>query len=233
MSDPRGIEAIQEDELHHFEKDRHNIFIRNKSRLVAKGYKQEEGIDFKESFAHFARLKAVRMFIAYATHKNFTIFQMDVKNCISQWATERGSLCEKLLSWSSQKEDCTTTSTAEAEYVSLSACCAQVIWMRTQILDYGYKYNKILMYCDSKSAIAISCNLVQHLRTKHINIRYHFIKEHVEKGTVELYFIRTEYQLADLFTKALPKECFVYLVYRIGMRCMTPTQLESLEKLSS
>ncbi|GKA69372.1 retrovirus-related pol polyprotein from transposon TNT 1-94 [Tanacetum coccineum] len=80
-----------------------------------------------------------------------------------------------------------------------------VIWMSTQLLDYGYKYNRILMYCDSKSAIAISCNPVQHLKTKHIDIQYHFIKEHVEKGTVELYFVRTEYQLADLFTKALPK----------------------------
>ncbi|GJY23645.1 hypothetical protein Tco_0397303 [Tanacetum coccineum] len=62
------------------------------------------------------------------------------------------------------------------------------------------------MYHDSKSAIAISCNPVQHSRTKHINIRYHFIKEHVEKGIIELYFVGTEYQLADLFTKALPKE---------------------------
>ncbi|GJT86297.1 hypothetical protein Tco_1068014 [Tanacetum coccineum] len=142
-------------------------------------------------------------------------------------------LGEKLVRWSSKKQDCTAMSTTEVEYVSLSACCAQVIWMRTQLLDYGYKYNKILMYCDSKSVIAISCNLVQHSRTKHINIRYHFIKEHVEKGTVKLYFVRTEYQLADLFTKDLPKECFEYLVHRIGMRCMTPTQLDSLTKLSS
>ncbi|GJS27513.1 hypothetical protein Tco_0488133 [Tanacetum coccineum] len=89
------------------------------------------------------------------------------------------------------------------------------------------------MYCDSKSTIAISCNPVQHSKTKHIDIRYHFIKEHVERGTVEIYFVGTEYQLADLFTKALPKERFEYLVHRIGMRCMTPTQLESLTKLSS
>ncbi|GJX61481.1 hypothetical protein Tco_0294381, partial [Tanacetum coccineum] len=71
------------------------------------------------------------------------------------------------------------------------------------------------------------------LRQKHIDIRYHFIKEHVEKGTVELYFVGIEYQLADLFTKALPKERFEYLVHHIGMRCMTPTQLESLTKSSS
>ncbi|GKF29598.1 hypothetical protein Tco_0095940, partial [Tanacetum coccineum] len=90
-----------------------------------------------------------------------------------------------------------------------------VIWMHTQLLDYGYKYNQIPIYCDSKSAIAISCNPVQHSKTKHIDIRYHFIKEHVEKGTVEIYFVGTKYQLADLFTKALPKERFKYLVHRI------------------
>ncbi|GJR50447.1 hypothetical protein Tco_1400968 [Tanacetum coccineum] len=125
-------------------------------------------------------------------------------------------LGEKLVSWSSKKQDCTTISTAEAEYVSLYACCAQVICMRTQLLDYGYKYNIIPMYCDSKSAIAISCSPVQHSRTKHTDIRYHFIKEHVEKGMVELYFVGTEYQLAVLFTKVLPKERFEYLVQRIA-----------------
>ncbi|GJW46539.1 retrovirus-related pol polyprotein from transposon TNT 1-94 [Tanacetum coccineum] len=100
-------------------------------------------------------------------------------------STSRGIqfLGDKLVSWSSKKQDCTAMSSAEAEYVSLSACCAQVIWMRTQLLDYGFRFNKILIYCDSKSAIAISCNPVQHSRTKHINIRYHFIKEHVEKGS--------------------------------------------------
>ncbi|GKE43967.1 hypothetical protein Tco_1471251, partial [Tanacetum coccineum] len=77
----------------------------------------------------------------------------------------------KLVSWSLRKQDCTAMSTAEAEYVSLSTCCAQLIWMRTQLLDYGYKYNRIPMYCDSKSAIVISCNPVQHSKTKHIDIR--------------------------------------------------------------
>ncbi|GKD45007.1 hypothetical protein Tco_1269652 [Tanacetum coccineum] len=119
-------------------------------------------------------------------------------------------LGDKLVSWSSKKQDCTAISSAKAEYVSLYVCCAQVIWMRAQLLDYGFRFNKISIYYDSKSAIAISCNPIQHSRTKHINIRYHFIKEHVEKGTTELYFIGTEYQLADLFTKALPKERFEF-----------------------
>nr|GFA69095.1 copia protein [Tanacetum cinerariifolium] len=84
-----------------------------------------------------------------------------------------------------------------------------------------------------KHAIAISCNSVQHSRTKHIDVRYHFIKEKVEKGIVELFFVRTEYQLADLFTKALPVERFKYLVRRLGMRCLTPAELEALANESA
>nr|GEX26569.1 retrovirus-related Pol polyprotein from transposon TNT 1-94 [Tanacetum cinerariifolium] len=115
---------------------------------------------------------------------------------------------DKLVSWSSKKQDCTSMSSAEAKYVSLSACCAQVIWLRTQLTDYGFHFDKIPMYCDSKAAIAISCNPVQHSRTMHIDVRYHFIKEKVEKGIVELFFVGTEYQLADLFTKALSEDRF-------------------------
>ncbi|GJV49380.1 retrovirus-related pol polyprotein from transposon TNT 1-94 [Tanacetum coccineum] len=139
-------------------------------------------------------------------------------------------LGEKLVSWSSKKQDCMALSTAEAKYVSLSACCTQVLWMRTQLTDYGFHFNKIPIYCDSKSAIAISCNPVQYSRTKHIGVRYHFIKEHVEKGTIELYFVKTDYQLADLFTKALPAERFNYLVRRLGMRSLFPLELERLAK---
>ncbi|GJU68161.1 hypothetical protein Tco_1254420 [Tanacetum coccineum] len=139
-------------------------------------------------------------------------------------------LGEKLVSWSSKKQDYTVLPTAEAEYVSLSACCAQVIWMRTQLTDYGFYFNKIHIYYDSKSAIAISCNLVQHSRTKHIVVRYHFIKERVEKGTIELYFVKTDYQLADLFTKALPVDRFNYLISRLGMRSLSPHEIERLAK---
>ncbi|GJX04168.1 hypothetical protein Tco_0190084 [Tanacetum coccineum] len=124
--------------------------------------------------------------------------------------------------------DTRKSTSAEAEYVALSASCAQVMWMRTQLQDYGFNYNKIPLYCDSQSAIAISCNPVQHSRTKHIHTRYHFIKEQVENGIIELYFVRTEYQLADMFTKALPEDRFKYLVRRIGMRCLTPAELEVL-----
>ncbi|GKE87530.1 hypothetical protein Tco_1565005 [Tanacetum coccineum] len=140
-------------------------------------------------------------------------------------------LDEKLVSWSLKKQDYTALSTAEAKYVSLSACCAQVLWMRTQLTDYGFHFNKIPIYCDSKSTIAISYNPVQHSRTKHIAVRYHFIKEHMKKGTIELYFVKTDYQLADLFTKALPVDRFTYLVRRLGMHSLSPQELDRLAKL--
>ncbi|GKE44606.1 retrovirus-related pol polyprotein from transposon TNT 1-94 [Tanacetum coccineum] len=113
-------------------------------------------------------------------------------------------LGDKLVSWMSKKQDCIVMSSTKAEYAALSA-----------------------------SSIAISCNPVQHSRTKHIHIRYHFIKEQVKNGIIELYFVRTEYQLADMFTKSLPKDRFQYLVRRIGMRCLTPAELEVLTNESA
>nr|GEY68294.1 putative RNA-directed DNA polymerase [Tanacetum cinerariifolium] len=322
-------------------RDKENTVIRNKSHLVAKGYAQKEGVDFEESFAPVARLEAVRLFIAYATHKSFTVYQMDVKTtflygplkeevyvnqpdgfvdpyhpdkvyrlkkalyglkqaprawydelsnfmvsksvgtpmatkhldanlsgtpidqtkyrimvraliyltrlngsfdsdhtgCLDSRKSTSGGIQflggDKLVSWSSKKQDYTSMSSAEAEYVSLSACCAQVLWMRTQLTDYGFHFDKIPMYYDSKAAIAISCNPVQHSRTKHIDVRYHFIKDKVEKGIVKLFFVGTKYQLADLFTKALPEERFKYLVRRLGMRCLTPEESEVLSNESA
>ncbi|GJS00153.1 gag-pol polyprotein [Tanacetum coccineum] len=161
------------------------------------------------------------------------IFHADYAGCKDTFkSTFSGAqfLGEKLVSWSSKKQDCTALSTTEAKYMSLSACCAQVLWMRTQLMDYGFYFNKIPIYCDSKSAIAISCIPVQHSRTKHIAVRYHFIKEHVEKGTIELYFVKTDYQLAELFTKALPVDRFNYLVCRLGMRSLSPQELDRLAK---
>nr|GEV67767.1 putative reverse transcriptase, RNA-dependent DNA polymerase [Tanacetum cinerariifolium] len=362
--------------------DEENTVIRNKSRLVAKGYAQKEGVDFEESFAPVARLEAVRLFIAYVAHKSFTVYQMDVKttflygplkeevyvnqpdgfvdpyhpdkvtdsgrlymdsnklqgrgiqihqsrrgifinqakyaqeilkkhgmtscDCIgTPMATKHldvdlsgtpvdqtkyRSKVEALMYLTASRPDImhatcyyaryqaqptekhlTTvkrifrylkdtihmglwypkdtgfeltafsdsdhagcldsrkSTSSEAGYVSLSTCCAQVLWMRTQLTDYGFHFDKIPMYCDLKAAIAISCNPVQHSHTKHIDVRYHFIKEKVKMSIVELFFVGTEYQLADLFTKALQRERFKYLVRRLGMRCLTLAELEALE----
>ncbi|KAJ9541842.1 hypothetical protein OSB04_028348 [Centaurea solstitialis] len=98
------------------------------------------------------------------------------------------------------KPNCVSTSTAEAEYIAAANCCSQALWMQTQLREYGYTFNKIPILCDSNSAIAISANLVQHSKAKHI-IRYHFLKHHVEEGNVEMYFVNTEYQLVDPLLK--------------------------------
>ncbi|GKE41547.1 hypothetical protein Tco_1468831 [Tanacetum coccineum] len=111
-----------------------------------------------------------------------------------------------LVSWSSNKQKSKAISSTEAEYLCLSGCCAQILWMRSQLTDYGFLFNKIPLYCDNMSVIALCFNNVQHSRSKHIDIRHHFIKEQVENGMVKLYFVRTEYQLADIFTKPLTRE---------------------------
>ncbi|GKE87870.1 hypothetical protein Tco_1565345 [Tanacetum coccineum] len=122
------------------------------------------------------------------------------KDTFKSTSGEAQFLSEKLVSWSSKKQDYTMLLTAEAEYVSLSACCAQVLSMQTQLTDYGFHFNKIQSI------------------------------EHVEKGTIELSFVKTDYQLADLFTKALPVDQFNYLVCRLGMRSLSPQELDRLAK---
>nr|GEY49609.1 hypothetical protein [Tanacetum cinerariifolium] len=304
-----------------------NTVIRNKSRLVAKGYAQKEGVDFEESFSPVAWLEVVRLFITYAAHKSFTIYQMDVKTSflydhlkeevyvnqldgfvnpyhpdkvyrlkkalyglkqaprawydeISNFLISKGfskgsidptlfitkhkgdillvqiyvddiifgftnlNLSKRFKKLMHSKFEMSMIgelkfflgiqihqssrgifiNQAKSRVWVLSACCTQVLWMRTQLTDYGFHFDQIPMYCDLKAAIAISCNPaaiaiscnpVQHLCTKHIDVKYHFIKEKAKKGIVELFFVKTEYQLADLFTKALPIERFKYLVRRL------------------
>ncbi|GJZ97574.1 retrovirus-related pol polyprotein from transposon TNT 1-94 [Tanacetum coccineum] len=174
----------------------------------------------------------MKFFLGLQIHQSPKAFlDADHAECIDTRKSTSGGiqfLGDTLVSWMSKKQNCTAMSSAEAEYVALSASCAQVIWMRTQLKDYGFNYNKIPLYCDSQSAIAISRNPVQHSQTKHIHTRYHFIKEQVENGIIELYFVRNEYQLADMFTKALLEDRFKYLVKRIGMRCLTLADLEVL-----
>ncbi|GJZ46767.1 retrovirus-related pol polyprotein from transposon TNT 1-94 [Tanacetum coccineum] len=137
-------------------------------------------------------------------------------------------LGDRLVSWSSKRHKSVAISSTEAEYFAMSGCCAQILWMRSHLTNYGLGFNKIPMYCDNKSAIALCCNNVQHSRSKHIDIRFHFIKEHVENGVIELYFVNTEYQLADIFTKALARERIEFLINKLGMRSFTPETLKYL-----
>ncbi|KAJ9554351.1 hypothetical protein OSB04_018396 [Centaurea solstitialis] len=123
----------------------------------------------------------------------------------------------KLVSWTSKKQNSVSTSTAEAEYVAAGICCAQVLWLRNQLQDYDIQLSKIPIYCDNTSAIAIANNPVLHSKTKHIEVRYHFIRDHVMNGDIELHFVPTEYKLADLFTKPLDVTRFNMLISELGM----------------
>nr|GFB36140.1 retrovirus-related Pol polyprotein from transposon TNT 1-94 [Tanacetum cinerariifolium] len=278
MTDPAWIESMQE-ELLQFKRmdsdpipdnispltlkwifknkhDEEQTVIRNKSRLVVRGYRQAEGLDFEESFVPVARMEAIKLFLAYAAHKSFTVFQMDVKT-----AFLHGSL----------KEDvyvCQPEGFIDADHPSHVYKLKKALYgLKQAPRDSGFELTGFLyagyagckesfkstsgraqflgeklipIYCDSKSAIAISCNPVQHSRTKHVAVRYHFITEHVEKGTIELYFVKTDYQLADIFTKALLADCFNYLVrlldrfnylvHRLGMHSLSPQELDRLAK---
>ncbi|GJX57557.1 retrovirus-related pol polyprotein from transposon TNT 1-94 [Tanacetum coccineum] len=118
----------------------------------------------------------------------------------------------------------------KVEYIAMSGCCGQILWMRSQLTNYSFVFNNIPLYCDNKSAIALCCNNVQHSRSKHIDIRHHFIREQVENGVVELYFVTTDYQLANIFTKALPREQFKFLLPRLRMKSMSPETLKRLQE---
>nr|GEU29241.1 hypothetical protein [Tanacetum cinerariifolium] len=135
-------------------------------------------------------------------------------------------LGDKLVSWSSKKQKSIAISSIEAGYIVLSGCCTQILWMRSQLIDYGFQFNKISLYCDNKSAIALCCNNIRHSRAKHIDVRYNFIKEQVENEIVKLYFVWTEYQLANIFTKPLPRERFNFLIEKLDLRIMSPEMLK-------
>ncbi|GJT66706.1 copia protein [Tanacetum coccineum] len=137
---------------------------------------------------------------------------------------------DKLVSWSSKKQKSTAISTIEAEYIAMSRYSAQILWMRSQLTNYDFVFNKIPLYCDNRSAIALCCNNVQLSRSKHIDIRNHFIREQVDKGVVELYFVTTDYQLANIFTKALSRERFEFLLPRLGMKSMFPETIKRLQE---
>ncbi|KAK6143122.1 hypothetical protein DH2020_023470 [Rehmannia glutinosa] len=116
-------------------------------------------------------------------------------------------LGNRLFSWFNKKQNSIATSTTEVEYIAACSCCAQVLWMRQQLGDYNIEEREILIMCDNTSAIAITQNLVLHSRTKHIDVRYHFIRDHVEKKDITLEYISIE-RLGDIFTKPLYESRF-------------------------
>nr|GEW09645.1 hypothetical protein [Tanacetum cinerariifolium] len=166
-------DASSSGDIYKVKLDEYGDVLKNKSRLVAKGYRQDEGIDFEKSFSPVARIEAIRIFIANAANTAMALTayaDVDHAGCQDTRRSTSGSaqfFGDKLVSWSSKTQKSTTISTTE------------------------------------------------HSRSKHIDIRHHFIRDQVEKGVVELYFVTTDYQLADIFTKALPRERFEFLLPRL------------------
>jgi hypothetical protein len=120
-------------------------------------------------------------------------------------------LGRSLVSWSSKKQTSVSLSTAEVEYVAAGQCCAQLLWMRQTLRDFGYNLSKVPLLCDNESAIRLADNPVEHSRTKHIDIWHHFLRDHEQKGDIDIYHISTENQLADIFTKPLDEKRFCRL----------------------
>ena len=120
-------------------------------------------------------------------------------------------LGRSLVSWMSKKQNSVALSTAEAEYIAAGACCAQILYMKQTLLDYEVVLDKVPLLCDNESAVKLANNPVQHTRTKHIDIRHHFLRDHVAKGDISLENVGTENQLADIFTKPLDEARFCML----------------------
>jgi hypothetical protein len=126
-------------------------------------------------------------------------------------------LGRSLVSWASKKQNSVALSTAEAEYIAAGHCCTQLLWMRQTLRDYGYKFSKIPLLCDNESATRMAENPVEHSRTKHIVIRYHFLRDHQQKGDIEISYVSTKEQLADIFTKPLDEQTFTKLRHELNI----------------
>ncbi|GJZ92543.1 retrovirus-related pol polyprotein from transposon TNT 1-94 [Tanacetum coccineum] len=286
-------------------KDEVGTVVRNKARLVAQGFIQEERIDYDETFTLVVRMESIRIFIAFATYMNFIVFQMNIKSTFlnrklkeevyvkqppsfesSEFPDYVCKLDKALYGMKQEPRACSLVKTlmvspnnpgpnlaskpvnktsyrgmigslmylaaskpnihfstclyaryqanpkeshlttvkrifrylkAKAEYVVAIGCCANILWMKSQLIEYDIHYKMVPIFCDNTSSIATSNNPVLHSRTKHIDIRYHFIRDYILKRDIELHFIPTQYQLADIFTKPLDEPTFTRLKADLGM----------------
>nr|GEW57059.1 copia protein [Tanacetum cinerariifolium] len=271
---PKVIAPIAEVKL-----DELGGILKNKARLVARGYRQEKGIDFEESFAPVARLDAIQIFLAFAAHMNMIVYQMDVEITFLNNILREEVYISQPDGFMDKDNPNHVYKLMKALYGLKQASRAwfdlllkfllsqefskgtvdPILFIRRQgkdillksILDedpQGKAFKPThyrgmvgtLMYlttsrpdltfavCMCARAIALYCNNVQHSQSKHIDIRFHFIKEQVENGVVELYFVNTEYQPADIFTKALGKERIEFLINKLGMRSFTLKTMKQL-----
>ncbi|GJX75855.1 retrovirus-related pol polyprotein from transposon TNT 1-94 [Tanacetum coccineum] len=269
MTESYWIEAMQE-EIHKFERLEVWELVPRPDNVTLINLKwifkvKLDEYDFKESFASVARIEAIRIFIAYAAHKNMTVFQMDVKTTFlngilkeEAFITQPGGffdqehpthvfrlkkalyeLKQAPMAWKEGEhiilvqiyvDDIIFASTnpnCQDSRKSTSGS-AQFLGEKLFLSSKKQKGTAISITKAEYSVIALSCNFVQHSRMKHIAVRYHFIEEQVKNEIVELYFFKTAYKLADIFTKALARERFEFLIKRLGMQSLTPKELKEL-----
>jgi hypothetical protein len=181
-----------------------------------------------------SHLKATKRILRYLKHTqivglwypNGTKFKLvgysdsDYVGCKVERKSTLGTcqlLRRSLVLWSSKEQIIVTLSTTKAEYISTSSCCAQIIWMKATLNDFGIKFKKVPLLCDSESAIKLTNNPVQHIRTKHIDVCHHFIRDHQQKGDICIESVGTEDQLSDIFTKPLDEKSFCKLRNELNM----------------
>jgi len=193
---------------------------------VAKGFKQREGYDYEEIFSPVARMEIVRLIIALAAQRQWKIHQMDVKsaflNSPFDWggdSDERKStsgncfmIRKTVCLWSSKKQPIVALSTCEVEYVATSTSACQSVWLSNIMTQIGFNLDvPIKIYVDNVSTINLAKNPFLHQRSKHIDIRYHFLRDQVEKNMIKLEYCRSEDQIANIFTKPLKIDAFIKL----------------------
>ena len=144
---------------------------------------------------------------------NFIGCRVEIKNTSGTCHFLRYSL----VSWYNKKQNSVALSTTKAKYIAADLCCAQILWMKQTLSDFNLSFKHVHIKCDNTSGINISKNLVQHSRTKHIEIRHHFLRDHLQKGDITLEFVSTKDQLDDLFTKPLSEEQFIYIRRQLGV----------------
>nr|GEW68893.1 ribonuclease H-like domain-containing protein [Tanacetum cinerariifolium] len=285
---PFGKKAIGTKWVYRNKKDKRGVVVRNKARLVAQGHRQEEGINYNKVFAPVERIKAIRIFLAFASYMGFIVYQMHVKSaflyetideevyvtqpprfvdpkfpnkvykvvkalyglhqapraCVKTASTlietqkplvkDEGaadvdvylyrSIIDSLMFLTASMPDimfvvcaCSrfqvtpktshlqvtivATATIEAEYVAAAHCYGQVLWIQNQLLDYGFNLINTKIYIDNESTICIVKNPVFHSKTKHIEIRHHFIRDAYEKKLIKVLKIHTDDNVVDLLMK--------------------------------
>nr|GEV38358.1 retrovirus-related Pol polyprotein from transposon TNT 1-94 [Tanacetum cinerariifolium] len=244
---PFGKHVIKLKWLWKNKKDEEQTVIHNKARLVAKGYAQEEGIDFKESFAPVARLETIRIFVAYAAHKSFLIYQMDVKTSFlngplkeevyvaqpdgfidSDHPDKAKYAFEILKKHGMEKGQCIGTPMATKPKLG-----ADLSGNPIDQTDYRSKIGSLMYLTSSRPDIVQADSGFELTAFSDVDHAGYIDTRKSTSEGIQFLGDKTEYQLADMFTKALPKDRFKYLVRRIGMRCLTPTELEVLKNESA